>query len=123
MNAFHSLLESRSASAFTPTLDRTAIQERTPAALALAADPRTSPSYAFVSSERIIQALGDAGFYPVNGTQVRGRGHQRLSARHAIRFRRRYETVNLRDAIPEILFINGHDGRTSTLMLGWICHH
>jgi hypothetical protein len=29
-----------------------------------------------------------------------------LSARHAIRFRRRYETVTLGDCTPEILFIN-----------------
>jgi hypothetical protein len=37
-----------------------------------------------------------------------------LSARHVIRCRRRYETVQLRDCIPEILFINAHDGRTAT---------
>jgi hypothetical protein len=37
-----------------------------------------------------------------------------LSARHVIRFRRRYETVQLRDCLPEILFLNGHDGRTAT---------
>jgi len=38
----------------------------------------------------------------------------RLSARHVIRFRRRYEIVELRDCVPEILFLNGHDGRTAT---------
>jgi uncharacterized protein DUF932 len=30
-----------------------------------------------------------------------------------IRFRRRYETVTLRDCIPEIICLNGHDGRTA----------
>jgi hypothetical protein len=53
-----------------------------------------------------VDNLGDAGFIPVRAAQVRGRGDHMLSARHAIRFRRRYETVTLGDCTPEILFIN-----------------
>jgi hypothetical protein len=34
-------------------------------------------------------------------------------ARHLIRLRRRYETVQLRDAIPEIVFLNSHDGTSA----------
>ncbi len=36
-----------------------------------------------------------------------------LHARHLIRFRRRFETVALRDAVPEILFLNSHDGTSA----------
>lgn len=61
-----------------------------------------------------MDALGNAGLVPVAAAQVRSRRANPLSARHGIRFRRRYETVTLRDCIPEILFLNGHDGRTAT---------
>jgi hypothetical protein len=125
MNTIESLVESAEApsSAFTQTLAKSDIQSRTPAALAATADPRTSPSYAFLSSERVIHALSEAGFVPVSAAQARARTSSLLSARHVIRFRRRYETVQLRDCLPEILFLNGHDGRTATLMLLLSCHH
>lgn len=101
-------------SAFAGALERWQIEGKTPAALAQSADPRTSPTYTFLSSERVIQAMQGAGFVPVSAAQTRSRKANPLSARHAIRFRRRYETVTLRDCIPEILFLNGHDGRTAT---------
>jgi len=116
MNTIESLIESSEAAhtAFVRPLDRSDIQARTPAALAEAADPRTSSTYAFLSSQRVIAALGNAGFVPVSAAQAQARRVNLLSARHVIRFRRRYETVTLRDCIPEILFINAHDGRTAT---------
>ncbi len=36
-----------------------------------------------------------------------------MHARHLIRLRRRFETIQLRDAIPEILFLNSHDGTSA----------
>ena len=116
MNTIESLIDTARApaSAFSHSLERSDIQVRTPAALAAEADPRTSPTYKFLSSDRVIQALGNAGFVPVSAAQTRTRRSNPLSARHVIRFRRRYETVTLRDCIPEILFLNGHDGRTAT---------
>ena len=36
-----------------------------------------------------------------------------MHARHLIRLRRRHETIQLRDAIPEILFLNSHDGTSA----------
>jgi hypothetical protein len=102
-------------SAFARGLARADIEVRTPAALAQAADPRTRPTYTFLSSERVIEAMQKAGFVPVSAAQTRTRKMNPLSARHAIRFRRRFETVTLRDCVPEILFLNGHDGRTATV--------
>jgi Domain of unknown function (DUF932). len=116
MNTIETLIDSVHTpnSAFAQSLERSDIQVRTPAALASSADPRTSPTYTFLSSENVIQALGNAGFVPVAAAQTRSRRANPLSARHAIRFRRRYETVSLRDCIPEILFLNAHDGRMAT---------
>lgn len=34
-------------------------------------------------------------------------------ARHAIRLRRRFETVQLRDSIPKVVFLNSHDGTSA----------
>jgi hypothetical protein len=101
-------------SALAAPLTRWQIEGKTPAALARSADPRTSPTYTFLSSDGVIQAMQVAGFVPVSAAQTRTRKANPLSARHVIRFRRRYESVTLRDCIPEILFLNGHDGRTAT---------
>src|SRR5690606_28726686 len=45
--------------------------------------------------------------------QARTRTRSPLHARHLIRLRRRFESVALRDSIPEILFLNAHDGTTA----------
>jgi hypothetical protein len=100
-------------SAFARPLERADIEHKTPAALAEGADPRTGPTYTFISTQTVIDALSGAGFVPVSAAQARTRKSSVLSARHVIRFRRRYETVSLTDCIPEILFMNGHDGRTA----------
>jgi hypothetical protein len=39
--------------------------------------------------------------------------HTPVHARHLIRLRRRHETIHLRDAIPEIVFLNSHDGTSA----------
>ena len=36
-----------------------------------------------------------------------------MHARHLIRLRQRDETVQLRDAVPEIVFLNSHDGTSA----------
>ncbi|HEY6925703.1 MAG TPA: DUF932 domain-containing protein, partial [Steroidobacteraceae bacterium] len=36
-----------------------------------------------------------------------------IHAQHIVRLRRRYETVALRDSVPEILFLNSHDGTSA----------
>ena len=53
-----------------------------------------------------------AGFLPVEARQA-ARARSPVHALHLIRLRRRYETVQLRDAIPEILFLNSHDGTSA----------
>lgn len=115
MSSVQTLMDESSdrASAFARTLDGEDLQRRTPAALAGEADPRTSASYKFLSTERIIEALRSVGFLPVQASQVRSRRMSPRFAPHVIRFRRRYETVQLRDSIPEILCLNSHNGRTA----------
>jgi hypothetical protein len=101
--ASQSLIDSShsAVSAFERPLDPGQLRERSPAALSDAPDPRTSPTYAFLSTQEIAAALLDVGFVPFSAAQAPTRRTSPLFAPHVIRFRRRYETVTLRDCIPE----------------------
>lgn len=100
-------------SAFEHPLDSHELRRRSPAALSDAPDPRTSPTYAFLSTQQIVDALHDVGFVPFSAAQAQSRRSSPQFAPHVIRFRRRYETVTLRDCIPEIICLNAHNGRTA----------
>jgi len=99
-------------SAFQGALSSEALRERVPAAFAPTAHERTSAAYTFISTERVLTALATVGFLPVEARQA-ARARSPLHARHLIRLRRRVETIALRDAIPEILFLNSHDGTSA----------
>ena len=99
-------------SAFQHTLSPEILRERVPAVFAPAAHERTRASYTFISTARVLSALGSAGFLPVEARQA-ARAKSPMHTRHLIRLRRRYETIQLRDAIPEILFLNSHDGTSA----------
>jgi hypothetical protein len=51
-----------------------------------------------------------AGFVPVEARQTQARRASLLHARHVVRLRRRFETVQLKDSTPEVVFLNSHDG-------------
>lgn len=104
METIQSLISSTSsryASAFAEGLAPEALQEHTPAVFAPTAEESLSPAYTFISTRRVLDALGQAGFVPVAARQMRCRRRSVLHACHIIRLRRRYETVALRDSIPE----------------------
>jgi len=98
--------------ALQTALSTETLRARVPAAFAPAAHARTSAAYAFISTERVLAALASAGFLPVEARQA-ARARSPLHARHLIRLRRRFETIALRDSIPEILFLNSHDGTSA----------
>jgi hypothetical protein len=98
--------------AFQNAMSPDVLRERVPAVFAPGAHERTSGAYTFISTERVLSALGSAGFLPVEARQA-ARAKSPMHARHLIRLRRRYETIQLRDAIPEILFLNSHDGTSA----------
>src|SRR5256885_3237374 len=104
-------LQPSHSSALQTPLSAEVLRERVPAAFAPTAHERTSGSYTFISSANVLTALASAGFLPVDARQA-ARARSPLHARHLIRLRRRFETIALRDPIPEILFLNSHDGRS-----------
>jgi hypothetical protein len=69
-----------------------------------------SAKYTFVPSAQVVSGLMSAGFVPVEARQARTRSASPLHAKHIVRFRRRFETIALRESVPEICFVNSHDG-------------
>ena len=99
--------------AFDQFLDPTAIRSHAPAVYAAGAHGSTSRTYAFLSTSRLLSALADVGFLPVTATQTRTRVTSPEHARHIVRLRRRFETIDLPDAIPELILLNSHDGTSA----------
>jgi len=64
-------------------------------------DRRITAVATFISTERVLAVLCSAGFLPVEARQST-RSRSPVHARHLIRLRRRFETIELRDAIPEL---------------------
>jgi Domain of unknown function (DUF932) len=99
-------------SAFQNPISPETLRERVPAVFASGAHERTSPSYTFLSTERVLTALASAGFLPVEARQA-SRARSPMHARHLIRLRPCFKTIQLRDAIAEVLFLNSHDGTSA----------
>ena len=99
-------------SAFQEVLSSDHLRNQAPAVYAAGAHERTSASYTFISTARVLEALNLAGFQPVEARQA-ARARSPMHARHLVRLRRRFETIQLRDAIPEIVFLNSHDGTSA----------
>jgi len=110
MNTIHTLNFDSHANAFSPSLTLDAVRELAPAVFAGSAHERMSSKYTFIPTERVMSGLMQAGFVPVAARQTRARRGNALHARHVVRLRRRVETVQLKDAVPEVVFLNSHDG-------------
>jgi hypothetical protein len=89
------------------------VRARAPAVFASGAHEDLSAKYTFVPSEKVLTGLICAGFVPVDARQARTYRGSATHAQHAVRLRRKYETIALRDSAPEILFLNSHDGSSA----------
>ena len=98
---------------FGRSLSLESLQAQAPAVFAPSADGERSARYTFIPSARVLDGLVEAGFVPVEARQARTRSASVLHARHVIRLRRRLETVRLRDSVPEIVFLNSHNGTSA----------
>lgn len=112
MDTFSDLSVPRHANAFSRALSLDEVRQRAPAVFAATAHERTSSSYTFIPTARVLDGLMQAGFVPVDARQTRAR-FSLQHARHIVRVRRRFETVQLRDSVPEVLFLNSHDGTSA----------
>ena len=113
MNTHSSLAFGSQANVFSHNLSVEELRERVPAVFAESVHERLSQKYTFIPTERVLSGLLSAGFVPVDARQAHTRNSSLLHARHVIRMRRRFETVQLRDSVPEIVFLNSHDGTSA----------
>ena len=110
--------------AVSATLSLEDLRRRTPAVFADSASERTKPTYRFINTHEVLQALMDAGFQVADARQTRTRrGTDPIHARHMIRLRPMREILTLDSCIPEVCLINAHDGTNAYLMLIFACHH
>lgn len=93
------------------TLDE--VRKRAPAAFAEGAHESCSERYTFIPTEKVLAGLINVGFVVVQARQAGTRSLSTLHARHVIRLRRRFESVQLNDAVPEVIFMNSHDGTSA----------
>ena len=110
MNTHSDLAFTSYANALTGALTMDDVRERAPAVFASSAHERLSSKYTFIPTERVLTGLMQAGFVPVAARQTQARRSSGLHARHVVRLRRRFETVQLKDSVPEVVFLNSHDG-------------
>jgi hypothetical protein len=113
MNTMPDLAFASHATALRSTLSLEAVRRQAPAVFAHSADQHRSPKYTFIPTERVLTGLIQAGFVPVDARQTHTRSASALHARHIVRLRRRFETVQLKDAVPEIVLLNSHDGTSA----------
>ena len=99
--------------AFERALSLEAVRALAPAVFASSAHERTSAKYTFIPTEQVLTGLMQAGFVPVEARQTHARKSSPAHARHVLRLRRRFETVQLRGSVPEVVFLNSHDGSSA----------
>lgn len=94
-------------------LDIEDLRVQAPAVFAAGAHESLSRNYTFIPTERVVAGLMSAGFVVVGARQMRPKRKSVVHAQHLIRLRRRFETVALRDAVPEVVLLNSHDGSSA----------
>ena len=98
------------ANVFGRALSLDEVQQQAPAVFATGAHERLSRKYTFIPTAQVLRGLMSAGFVPIEARQARTYRGSAQHAVHMIRLRRRYETISLRDAVPEVRLWNSHDG-------------
>jgi hypothetical protein len=114
MNATLDLYIPSRASAFEDSLSLEQVRERAPAVFAPAAHARTSQKYTFIQTERVLVGLMGARFAPVEARHAHTPGSRAcITPATCFVCVAGMKTVQLRDAVPEIVFLNSHDGTSA----------
>lgn len=89
------------ANVFGRALSLEEVHQQAPAVFAPAAHEGLSRKYTFIPTAQVLSGLISAGFVPIEARQARTYRASPLHAVHTVRLRRRYETIALRDSVPE----------------------
>ncbi len=82
-----------------------------PSIFAKAPHERVSDKYGFVPTIDLVHAFQQEGWHPVRANQTRVRDLSRREyTRHAVRFRRLDDPIQVGDSLAELVLSNSHDG-------------
>jgi hypothetical protein len=113
MNTSTNVAVSRGFNALSQGLTLEEVHQRAPAVFSRTPHDKLSARYTLIPTDRVLSGLLSAGFVPVWAHQARSRSQSVVHARHVVRLRRRYESVQLKDSLPEVVFLNSHDGTSA----------
>ena len=89
------------------------IRAMAPAVFAESAMPGVSGRYSFLPTARIVEAMRQEGWKPIEARQMRPRLEARRGFQmHQVRFQRRDQVAEVGEFAPEVVLLNSHD-RTS----------
>ena len=89
-----------------------------PALLAKAPAPETSNRYRFISTQHLVDKLGERGWEPRQAFYRKSRVTSPLYAKHCVRFNHNdYTNLSQNDSFPEVVLYNSHDGKSAAQMI------
>lgn len=104
----------------TGTLQIADLEKMAPSIFAKHGAPNVSPNYKFIPTIDTVEAMRDAGFYPVSAQETRSRKLEKVGhTKHLLRFRKE-GMVEVGGMVPEIVLLNSHDGSSSYQLRGGI---
>ena len=86
------------------------LQAAAPSIFAQTAMPGVSGKYTFLPTSRIVDAMRNEGWKPIEARQTRPRLEARRGFQmHQVRFQRRDQVAELDEFAPEVVLLNSHD--------------
>ncbi len=93
-----------------PEITDAELRSAAPAEFAEAPMPGASDRYTFLPTGRIVEAMRQEGWKPVEARQMGVRHLERAGfQRHLVRFQRRDQVAEVGDYAPEVILLNSHD--------------
>ena len=91
------------------------LMRRAPSAFAEHAHESRSSRYAYIPTFKVIDALRDEGFQPVQAMQSRSRCGRQDFTKHMLKFARLSGARDIRvgDSVPLVALVNSHDGTSA----------
>lgn len=74
---------------------------------------KLSSSYDLISTERVVNLMGEEGFVPTATNHLKPRKRDPRVVRHFVRMRHESHLQEINGSVPEILIINSNDGSSS----------
>jgi hypothetical protein len=96
-------------------LTETQLRERVPAAFSSSPEPGVSKHYTFVPTFKVIENFKKVGWFPVSARMNNSKGVADYG-KHTIRFGNKTGKLEVKEIVPEIVWMNSHDRSFSSVL-------